>query len=193
MSATSTPIPPSQFSQALQDLPLESLYAKTHELNNSIAHLQRSNAALQEYSDSIKNDGSIDARVRAEGDQDCIDAIRENEVVIARQRERVVLIKGEVERRGQVWHEREPEGAESRDGDGRVVENGNGDGEGQMGTGNGDGSAGTGDSGQVAEQSQTGTGTGTQASGRLTDEELRRQVESLYPQDGADDDGGMHL
>lgn len=196
MSASTDPITPARFSAALESLSLESLYAKTHEINNSIYHLQNSNKTLQEYSDSIKDDASIDPGVRRDGDQDCLDAIRENEVVIERMRGRVRLIKEEVERRGQIWHEKNPEGEE---GNGEDVEmNGSGNADATVnGSGSGDGmgsgqhsigtSASNGSQSTVAAQSVP------QASGRLTDEQLRRQLENLLPEDSADDEGGMHL
>lgn len=104
-SATTRAITAEQFAIAIQDLPLENLYAKASEIENSIAHLQRSNAQLKEFSDSIRNDATIEGETREEvGDRECLDAIRENEEVIARQRERVEMLKGEAERRGQRWH-----------------------------------------------------------------------------------------
>lgn len=105
MSSEARPITAAAFASALTDLPVENLYAKAFELSNSIAHLEHSNTQLKEYSDSIKNDASLAEDVRREGDRDCEDAIRENDVVIARQRERIGLLKAEVERRGGRWHE----------------------------------------------------------------------------------------
>jgi hypothetical protein len=105
MSSEARPITAAAFASALTDLPVENLYAKAFELNNSIAHLEHSNTQLKEYSDSIKNDSSLAEDVRREGDRDCEDAIKENDVVIARQRERIGLLKAEVERRGGRWHE----------------------------------------------------------------------------------------
>jgi hypothetical protein len=104
MSATSQPISPEQFALAIQDLPVENLYAKAYELENSISHLRRSNQTLQEYIDSIRADASLPHRSREEGDKDCSDAIAENMVVIERQAARIVLLRQEVERRGAVWH-----------------------------------------------------------------------------------------
>jgi hypothetical protein len=113
MSSEARPITAAAFASALTDLPVENLYAKAFELNNSIAHLEQSNTQLKEYSDSIKNDASLAEDVRREGDRDCEDAIKENDVVIARQRERIGLLRAEVERRGGRWHEA---GGEERDG-----------------------------------------------------------------------------
>lgn len=105
MSSEARPISTAEFSQAIEDLPVENLYSKAHEIQNSVAHLQKSNDQLQEYSDSIKNDTTIEESVRSEGDRDCLEAIRENEIVIKRQLERIDLLKKEVERRGGRWHE----------------------------------------------------------------------------------------
>jgi hypothetical protein len=106
MSSTAQPISPTQFQQAITDLPLENLFAKAAEITNSIIHLERSNAQLQSYSDSIRADTTISGDVREEvGDKECLDAIRENEVVIGRSRERLGLLREEVERRGARWGE----------------------------------------------------------------------------------------
>lgn len=208
MSAETRPISPHSFSLAITDLPLENIYTKAHEITNSIAHLQQSNKVLQEYSDSIKEDASLDAGVRAKGDRDCIEAIRENEVVIGRQKERVRLLKGEVERRGQRWHEVDPDDVEDGSGNGTSAESVS---EvvslaniadcvqavqaSTVSNVNGNGSA-------TASASTTTTTTSTvqpqqqQSSGRLTDEELRRQIENMLPDDGdGDNEGneGMHL
>jgi hypothetical protein len=93
MSAEVRPISPTQFAAALEDLPVENLYAKVFELRNSVAHLQRSNQELEQYSQSVG------------GDADCVEAMRENEEVISRMNARIELVKKEVERRGQRWHE----------------------------------------------------------------------------------------
>ena len=105
MSSEARPISTSQFVLAIQDLPLENIYSKASEIENSIAHLERSNRQLQEYSDSIKSDATIGGEVKEEvGDKECLDAIAENQVVIDRQKERVGLLRGEAERRGGRWH-----------------------------------------------------------------------------------------
>ena len=151
MSSSAPPISSSQFTLAIQDLPLENLYAKAKEIENSIAHLERSNKQLQEYSDSIKRDETIGGDVKEEvGDKECLEAIRENEVVIGRQKERVGLLRAEVERRGGGWH----------------------DGEGEGGANGGGGESGGGER------------------RRLTDDELRREMEARMGDDGGD---GMHL
>jgi hypothetical protein len=109
MSSESQPISAERFAEAIQDLPAENLYSKAHELENSIAHLERSNKALQEYIDSIKADMSLPEATRREGDKDCSDAVQENQNVINRQRDRINLLKQEVERRGGRWHEADPQ------------------------------------------------------------------------------------
>lgn len=156
MSSEARPISPSSFARALEDLPAENIYSKAFEINNSIAHLAQSNKLLQEYSDSIKNDQSLDPNTRAGGDKDCLDAIKENEIVIERQQERVRLLKAEVERRGQRWHEVDPD---------QKHESTNG--------------------GEAAVMS-------TPAPARLTDDELRQQLEARLSQE-ADDEEGLHL
>lgn len=167
MSAGTRPISPSRFIEAIKDLPIENIYAKAHEIENSVAHLERSNAQLQEYSDSIKNDTSLEENVRAEGDKDCLDAIRENNIVISRQLDRVDLLKQEVERRGARWHEAEPRRETVTNG---VPTNGHT----------------TGEVANAPAAPPPSTG------GRLTDEELRRRLEEQMGGD-EDDDGGMHL
>lgn len=165
MSSESHPISADQFALAIQDLPVENLYSKAHEIANSIGHLDRSNKQLQEYIDSIRADTSLAQETREEGDRDCTDAIRENEVVIQRQRDRIGLLKSEVERRGARWHE----------GDGGTKVNGGAEGAATATATNG-------------ETSTTSRGAG----GRLTDEELRRQMMDRLGDDD-NDDQGMHL
>ena len=154
MSTESRVISAADFSRAIEDLPAENLYTKHSEIANSVAHLERSNKQLQEYSDSIRTDTSLDAGVREEGDEDCLEAVRENEVVIQRQRERMGLLKAEVERRGGRWHEADTDGKRN-------------------GTANGSGER--------------------QAGGRLTDEELRRQMQERMGDGDEGSEDGMHL
>jgi hypothetical protein len=150
MSAEARPISDAQFRQAIEDLPLENLYTKAAEIENSITHLRYSNKQLQEYSDSIKNDATLDGETKEEvGDRECLEAINENDVVIRRQEERVALLREEVERRGGRWH-------------------GGGEGEGE---------------GESRGEQRNG-------GGRLTDEELRRQLAERM---GEDEEDGMHL
>lgn len=119
-SAASLPITPARFAAALGDLPLGSLHLKALELRNSLAHLAYSNAQLRPFaegtaatldSSSSNNNNSTGGEgeelqpQQARPDPDCVDAIRENELVMARMRERLLLLRAEVERRGLSWRE----------------------------------------------------------------------------------------
>ncbi|KAL2257440.1 hypothetical protein VTK26DRAFT_172 [Humicola hyalothermophila] len=124
MSAESQPITPARFAAALKDLPLSSLHLKLLELRNSIAHLDYSNEQLRPYAEGIatafspssppasqseqsqsqsQTYGPEPPQPRGEPDQDCIDAIKENEQVIERMQERIRLVRAEVESRGLSW------------------------------------------------------------------------------------------
>ncbi|KAJ9653527.1 hypothetical protein H2198_007309 [Neophaeococcomyces mojaviensis] len=168
MSAEARPISASEFAQTIEDLPVENLYSKAFEINNSIAHLRHSNKSLQEYSDSIRNDTTLDPNTRADGDKDCLDAIKENEVVIERQLERIGLLKAEVERRGGKWHEADPNSKQE--------------------TPNGNDEAST----EIGQASSSTTAGSAQTPARWTDDELRRQLEARMAE-GTDEDEGMHL
>ncbi len=103
MSSEARPISPTQFAAAVEDLPVENLYTKVSEIRNSIAHLERSNKDLEEYSNSVG------------GDADCEAAVRENKEVVGRMKERIDLVRKEAERRGQKWHEGEVNGETDRE------------------------------------------------------------------------------
>ncbi|KAI1272713.1 hypothetical protein F5Y07DRAFT_284916 [Xylaria sp. FL0933] len=105
MSSETQPISPARFAEALKDLPASSLALKVLELRNSIAHLDYSNAELKPFADGTMP--TLDQRGGSAGepDQDCRDAIAENEAVIARMQERIALIRAEVEGRGLDWQE----------------------------------------------------------------------------------------
>lgn len=83
MSSSALPISAARFAAALESLSVSSLHAKAAELRNNIAHLEKSNAELEEY-------------VRAEDDQELYEAILENREVIARMEERIELLRKEV-------------------------------------------------------------------------------------------------
>jgi len=207
MSNEAIPISPARFALALKDLPLSTLHLKAAELRNSIAHLDYSNEQLKPFADGTEGDNGPD--------QDCADAIKENEVVIARMLERIELLKAEVEGRGSSWLEFQS--AEELEKEGLVNGTGEGHGEdGEMGEGgvgaeegrseawrNGTFQTGRIVNGEVrmdgsAETTGTnGTGGNTNGStgGRLDDEALRRAVEErmrALAEEG-DDDEGMHL
>ena len=126
-----------------------------------------------------------------EGDADCKEAMFENLGVITRMHERVELIKAEVEKRGMPWPSEERErgavdvrrlrefGMEGENGEQIVVGRAESDANLVNGTAAANGTAGGAESGARAQQS-----------GRLTDEELRRQLEA---QMGMDDEEGVHL
>ncbi|KAG9657594.1 hypothetical protein KCU95_g9167, partial [Aureobasidium melanogenum] len=100
-----------------------------------------------------------------DGDQDCKDAMYENLVVISRMNERIELLRAEVEKRGMRWSEAEVE-------DRQVSEK------------------------MVNGDSPSTTTTQSQPqSGRLTDEQLRAQLEARLAQDTQDDqeEEGLHL
>ncbi|KAH6678268.1 hypothetical protein B0J14DRAFT_582316 [Halenospora varia] len=99
MSSESTPISPARFAEALKDLPISTLHLKAAELRNSIAHLDYSNEQLAPFANGTE------PSLNGAPDEDCLDAIKENEVVIARMTERIGLLKAEVERRGASWME----------------------------------------------------------------------------------------
>lgn len=162
MSATATPISPERFALAIVDLPLANLHFKASELRNSIAHLRSSNQQLQSFAD--------------EGDQDCQDAIRENLEVIARNEERIDLLRREVERRGFGWDFTEVEAKEDRDGSADTV---NGNSTHVNGVIRGNGTAGGGEA------------EGERGGGSLTDDELSRRLMEQMEQD--DDTEGLHL
>ncbi|KEF55423.1 uncharacterized protein A1O9_08173 [Exophiala aquamarina CBS 119918] len=163
MSGEARPIDAEQFALAIQDLPVENLYSKANEINNSITHLEGSNRQLQEYSDSIRTDTSLPESTRQEGDKDCLEAIQENLIVIRRQKDRIGLLKQEVERRGGRWH------------------------------GGGSESNGEGDGDDAERPQQTATNGAATTGGRLTDEQLQQQLRDRMGDDDADDADGMHL
>ncbi|GKT41903.1 translation machinery-associated protein 20 [Colletotrichum spaethianum] len=105
MSADTGPISPARFAEAVRELSLPTLHLKALEIRNSILHLQYSNAQLKPYAEGAAT--TLDAADASIGrpDPDCVEAIRENDVVIARMEERVQIIREEVEGRGHSWNE----------------------------------------------------------------------------------------
>jgi hypothetical protein len=176
MSSEVRPIDPLRFAEALETLPLDALHAKAAELQNSIEQLRSSNEQMVPFAD--------------EGDQDCKDAMFENLGVITRMHNRVELIKVEVEKRGMPWPSEERErgvvdvqrlrefGMEGENGEQLVVARPEGD-----------AALVNGRSGAIV-NGVVGGEERAQQSGRLTDEELRRQLEV---QMGMDEEEGVHL
>ncbi|KAE9568312.1 hypothetical protein CGCF415_v013788 [Colletotrichum fructicola] len=118
-SADTAPISPTRFAAALKDLSLPTLHLKVLEIRNSILHLQYSNAQLKPFAEGLATtlDAATDAAA-GRPDPDCVEAIRENEAVIARMEERVAIIRAEVEERGHSWNEfRSKEEVDEAEGD----------------------------------------------------------------------------
>ncbi|KAK7426363.1 hypothetical protein QQZ08_007118 [Neonectria magnoliae] len=192
-SADTTPISPARFAAALKDLSLAMLHLKVLEIRNSIAHLQYSNDQLKPFAE-----GSA-AALEAAPDQDCIDAIRENDQVIDRMAERIAIIRVEVEDRGLSWEEfKGRDDAESKEDE---PANTNGETATPQASANTsasnpwtDGTFQTGaiQNGDVHMDSPVSRPQG----GSLSDEQLRRALEERMRNLGTDDDddkGGMHL
>jgi hypothetical protein len=212
MSSEALPINPARFASALKDLPLETLHFKGAEIRNSIAHLDYSNEQLKPFADGT------DPSCNGTPDQDCIDAIRENEVVIGRMQERIALLRAEVEGRGSSWlefvsAEELAESGEKTEG-GRELVNGTGqEGEDTEVEGRSsawsDGTFQTGRivNGEVVMDGQSnnvlnGTATGDSTrggmatngtGGTMNDDALRRAMEERMREMAQDDEDGMHL
>ncbi|KAI1004278.1 hypothetical protein K3495_g3928 [Podosphaera aphanis] len=97
MTNKAVPITLEQFSDAIQSLPLSALHRTGAELRNSIAHLDYSNEQLKPFAEGTEES------LNGQPDEDCCDAIRENEIVISRMTERLARLKQEVEARGSTW------------------------------------------------------------------------------------------
>jgi hypothetical protein len=224
-SADPTPIPSARFATALKELSVEMLHLKVLEIRNSIAHLQYSNDQLKPFAEGTSvaaaaSDGAPNTTTSqppAEPDQDCIDAIRENEQVIDRMAERIALIRIEVEERGVSWTEFQSkdevderqrqqqqqqqdnpasDAAHSNSSDGQVNGGSHGSEQQQQqhsAWADGTFQTGTIRNGQVQFDAQPGRPQG----GTLSDEQLRQALEQrmreLNPDDADDADGGMHL
>jgi hypothetical protein len=114
MSHTARPISPASFATAIHDLPAQTLYAKAAELLNSRAHLLSSNAQLRPLA--------------LAGDADCADALRENAEVLGRLRDRLLLLRHEVEAvRGMRWEGVDLSGVEGWGEDGAEKEEADGE------------------------------------------------------------------
>ncbi|KAK6958231.1 hypothetical protein Daesc_001027 [Daldinia eschscholtzii] len=189
MSSEAQPINPARFAEALKELSAESLALKVLELRNSIAHLDYSNAELKPYAEG--REPTLDQQGgTAQPDQDCIDAIAENEAVITRMQERIELIRAEVESRGLSWRELQGKVDEAD----AIPATAHGTNTETSNLTNGvNGHGATGEAQHPAWRDGTfQTGTLSQ----LGDEEreLLRQLQSrMPPEDDEDPEGGMHL
>lgn len=208
MSSETQPISPARFAEALKELPASSLALKVLELRNAIAHLDYSNEELRPFAEGAiptldQRDGSAGGSGSGSGsaggagqpDQDCKDAIAENEGVIARMQERIELIRAEVEGRGLSWQEFQGNDSSSSTADGKdgaaaATQNG-AETTTVTPTVNGHGGESAGSQQHEAWRDgtiQTGTIRG--------DEELLRELLARMPPDNDDErdpDGGMHL
>ncbi|KAI0866515.1 hypothetical protein F4860DRAFT_143085 [Xylaria cubensis] len=192
MSSETQPISPARFAEALKDLPASSLALKVLELRNSIAHLDYSNAELKPFAEGITPtlDHHGNPSEAGQPDQDCKDAIAENEAVIARMQERIELIRAEVEGRGLSW--REFQG--TADDDATTAEQ-NTDNTTQNET-PGTATNAVNGHGQNAETQHEAWRDGTFQTGTIRgdDELLRELLNRIPPEDEEQDpDGGMHL
>ncbi|KAJ4137719.1 hypothetical protein NW768_003309 [Fusarium equiseti] len=201
-SADTRPIAPARFAAALKDLSLGMLHLKVLEIRNSIAHLQYSNDQLKPFAEGTETTPTGEA---SEPDQDCIDAIKENEGVIDRMAERIALIRAEVEERGLNWTEfqNRDESASKNDEDAATTAPAaavNGDAQPDVVAPNtetqsnpwtdGTFQTGTIRNGEIHMDRQSGRPEG----GSLSDEQLRRALEERMRDLGTEDDeGGMHL
>ncbi|ETS86419.1 hypothetical protein PFICI_00247 [Pestalotiopsis fici W106-1] len=193
MSSEAAPIDPARFAEALKELPASSLALKVLELRNSIAHLDYSNEELKPFADGTAS--ALDSSAAPnEPDQDCIDAIKENEAVIERMQHRIELIRAEVEDRGLSWNEFKGK----TDDDKKEGSDTQGSEEAQAhATVNGTNGV-NGQTSSAAENGQHSAWTdGTFTTGTirgLGDEELLRRLQERLPEMQDDDDeGGMHL
>ncbi|KAF4976277.1 hypothetical protein FZEAL_7028 [Fusarium zealandicum] len=206
-SADTHPIAPARFAAALKDLSVGMLHLKVLEIRNSIAHLQYSNDQLRPFAEGTETALS-DSTGAAEPDQDCVDAIRENEAVIDRMAERIALVRVEIEDRGLSWTEfQSRDEAASQGEDGTKADAGI-NGETQPSSASAAATApatetpheawsdGTFQTGTIRNgEMQLDQQVSRPQGGRLSDEELRRALEERMRNLGTDDDdeGGMHL
>ena len=212
MSAETQPITPARFAEALQDLPTSALALKVLELRNSIAHLDYSNAELKPFADgtasAIESPGQQQqATTTGTPDQDCIDAIKENEAVIERMQQRIELVRAEVERRGHSWSEFQgkedddaPVPASASAETGNPAASGDDSATPTTNQTNGvNGHAETSGESATTNQQHEAWRDGTFQTGTIrgmSDEEVLRQLMSRMPgEENGDDDseGGMHL
>ncbi|KAI0098762.1 hypothetical protein GGR51DRAFT_537403 [Nemania sp. FL0031] len=198
MSSETQPISPARFAEALKELPASSLALKVLELRNSIAHLDYSNEELKPFAEGTRptldqQQGNSTSEA-GQPDQDCKDAIAENEAVIARMQARIELIRAEVEGRGLSW--REFQGTADETATATTTEN-VGDSATREDTAaaaaptvNGHGHS----HGTEPQHEAWRDGTFQTGTIRSDDELLRELVSRIPPEDDEQDpDGGMHL
>ncbi|TRX98971.1 hypothetical protein FHL15_000313 [Xylaria flabelliformis] len=197
MSSETQPISPARFAEALKDLPASSLALKVLELRNSIAHLDYSNAELKPFAEGITPtlDHHGNPSEAGQPDQDCKDAIAENEAVITRMQERIQLIRAEVEGRGLSWREFQGTTDDAAAAAATTAEQNTDDDTMQNETLDTATNAVNGH-GQSAETQHEAWRDGTFQTGTIRgdDELLRELLNRIPPEDDEQDpDGGMHL
>ncbi|KAI0152011.1 hypothetical protein F4776DRAFT_9424 [Hypoxylon sp. NC0597] len=189
MSAESHPIDPARFAEALKRLPAENLALKVLEIRNAIAHLDYAISELKPFAEGrppLLNEGET-----AEPDQECIDAIAEDEAVIARMQSRIEMIRAEVERRGLSWREFQGKPDDEKEEASAATDMTNGDSGGSANGVNGHGAGG--------EEQHPAWRDGTFQTGTISqlgdeERELLRQLQSqMPPEDDEDPEGGLHL
>lgn len=107
MSGETAPISLAAFAEALKELDLSVIYAKVSELRNSMAHLRRSNSEMQTFVNE-----SCDTE---EDKRELENYITENDGVLASMSDRILLLRAEIEGRGQRWHEEEAQPVEAKE------------------------------------------------------------------------------
>ncbi|KAI4098654.1 MAG: hypothetical protein L6R37_006384 [Teloschistes peruensis] len=162
MSANAAPISLNRFAEAIAELPVGNLHAKAAELRNSVAHLVSSNEQLQQYA--------------VDGDQDCSDAIRENNEVIERMQSRISLLRNEVEGRGLPW-------------DDHQISTMNGNLEDQMANSRGE----MAEENSAFPEANPSSGQPRANGGSLGDEELARRLSERLNESMQDENDGIHL
>ncbi|KAI0967724.1 hypothetical protein F4678DRAFT_445323 [Xylaria arbuscula] len=195
MSSETQPISPARFAEAIKELPASSLAIKVLELRQSIAYLDYSNAELKPFAEgaipTLDQQRGNSASAPGVPDQDCKDAIAENEAVIARMQERIALVRAEVEGRGLNW--REFQGTAEEQDQSAPTENGTPAQSEASNTTN----AVNGHTQDAAEPRHEAWTNGTFTTGTIRgdDEELLRQLLNRVPPENEDEDpdGGMHL
>ncbi|KAG5930189.1 hypothetical protein E4U42_002743 [Claviceps africana] len=195
MSADTRPISPSRFAAALKDLSLSMLHLKVLEIRNSLAHLQYSNDQLRPFAEGTAT--VLGGNANPQPDQDCVEAMRENDAVMGRMAERIALVRAEVEARGISWAEFRSEDdvararAQSPRGNGRGARSPE-DAEGlHSAWTDGTFQTGTIRNGEMRLASQRSSGAD---GGGRSDDELRRAVEErMRDLDDNGEDGGVHL
>ncbi|KAK0730462.1 hypothetical protein B0H67DRAFT_479342 [Lasiosphaeris hirsuta] len=192
MSADTLPITSARFAEALKDLSLSSLHLKVLEIRNNVAHLDYSNEQLRPFAEGLAAPLGSPATT-PQPDPDCVEAIRENEAVIARMQERILLVRTEVENRGVSWTEFQSKDEADAAAEAAAA----------AATTNGPHSSwmdGTFQTGVISDgqlQMDPSPGPWPAAGGSLSDEELRRRMEEQLRGLGGDnedeEEGGLHL